>query len=382
MVRSGANENQLELPLERDVAAGTENPIEQLRGKTTDDGWTVLRKISKSDVQTGGCFSVGYIVRNNDGREGYLKALDFQSAQDAQDPPRALQKMLATFNFERDLLELCRENRMSRVVRALTNGAFVVPGAPLDQVYYLIFELADGDARTQTSRSSMRDYGWAAKMCHQIAVGLRQLHKLGITHQDLKPSNVLVFEDGQESKLADLGRAHCHGVDSPHDDYRLPGAVTYAPPEQLYGYEDNDRLKARRSADLYLLGSMIMFGFSGVPMTPALVSELRAEHRPFMQGHPNGWRGMFHDVLPYLMDAWANRIEMLEQQLSAVLPAHTSKFGKELTDIVRYLTNPDPDLRGHPQARIRGVGHELDLERVVSKMAHISAALKHLKSNR
>lgn len=376
---SGQKYSQYTMDLGAANADARNNPIEQLVGLKTTDGWFVAEKVEMADTQTGGCFSIGYKVEHEDGRRGFLKALDFQEAQNEPDPPRALQRMLATFNFERDLLELCGRNKMSRVVRALSNGSFDVPGAPLDQVYYLIFELAEGDARTQSSKSAMRDYGWSATMCHQIAVGLRQLHNFGITHQDLKPSNILVFESGQESKLADLGRAHCTTFDSPHDDNFLPGAATYAPPEQLYRFEGNDRLVARRSADLYLLGSMIMFAFTGTPMTPSIVAELRSEHRPFFLGHVDGWRGFFNDVLPYVVDAWSTVIDKLEEQLQHDFPSHLHERINDLCTIVKYLTNPDPGLRGDPQNRIGGNARALDLERTVSKLAQIAATLRFMK---
>ena len=354
-------------------------PIEKLVGMTTSDGWKITEKTSRSSIQTGGCFSVGYLVEHEDGRRGYLKALDFQQALNSADSARELQKMLTVYNFERDLLEFCNQNGMSRIVRAITSGSFDVPGAPLDKIYHLIFELADGDARTQASVVKRRDYAWASKMCHQVAVGMWQLHRAGITHQDLKPSNVLVFFNGSQSKLADLGRAHSDRLTAPHDELLMPGARTYAPPEQLYSYEPDNRLKARRAADLYLLGSMIMFGFSGSPMTPLIMAELRVEHRPFSVAQGDGWHGFFYDVLPYVREAWAICIENFEQRLVADLPRSAHKQVGNIAEIVRYLTDPDPDQRGHPQSKLRSPEKALDLERIVSRLSHTAAALSYIK---
>ena len=67
-----------------------------------------------------------------------------------------------------------------------------------------------------------------------MAVGLKQLHGIKISHQDLKPSNVLLYNEGFVSKIGDLGRSLCADIDAPHDNgINFPGDFTYAPPEYL-----------------------------------------------------------------------------------------------------------------------------------------------------
>src|SRR5690606_6598666 len=106
------------------------------------------------------------------------------------------------------------------------------------------------------------------------------------------------------SKLADLGRAHCKTIEAPHDILAMPGARSYAPPEQLYGFSIGDRIRARAAADLYLVGSMAHFLFTGLMLTPQVVERLRAEHRPpVLAKDDGGWRGYFEDVLPYVRNA-------------------------------------------------------------------------------
>jgi serine/threonine protein kinase len=172
-------------------------------------------------------------------------------------------------------------------------------------VFFLLFELADGDVRKHVVSNNCFDCVWTIRTLHHIAVGISQLHVQGIYHQDIKPSNVLVFEQQQTSKLADLGRAHCKTIEAPHDLHFIPGVRSYAPPEQLYNFQITDRDHARAASDLYLLGSMAYFLFSGVMLTPSIVSRLRPEHRPPMLAHDDGgWRGYFEDVLPFLRAAY------------------------------------------------------------------------------
>ena len=175
------------------------------------EGWTVVERHRQTSTATGGNFSVGYIVMDEEGRRGFLKAIDFarllKSAGDQLDAPRALQAITEVYNFERDILQICRTLRLSRVAAAVSDGSVAVSGfEPLHQVYYLIFELAEQDSRAHLDGAAALELVWSLRTLHHVAIGLRQLHYNGIVHQDLKPSNVLEYAD-VGSRIADLGRA-------------------------------------------------------------------------------------------------------------------------------------------------------------------------------
>ncbi|HEX2832222.1 MAG TPA: sigma 54-interacting transcriptional regulator [Thermoanaerobaculia bacterium] len=78
----------------------------------------------------------------------------------------------------------------------------------------------------------------------QIAAGLHHIHHLGIVHLDLKPSNILVSDDGK-AKIMDFGLA----IESRQVfDRKIRGTLQYMAPEVLR----QDRIDSR--ADLYGLG--------------------------------------------------------------------------------------------------------------------------------
>ena len=58
-------------------------PRELLEGEKLDGGWTVGKMIQKKGG-TGSFFSVGYIVSDENGRECYLKAMDYHEAMTAK----------------------------------------------------------------------------------------------------------------------------------------------------------------------------------------------------------------------------------------------------------------------------------------------------------
>lgn len=57
-----------------------DGPAYHLEGLKLDGGWTVLGIVQKQPRETGGNFSVGYRVRDDDGTEAFLKALDLTRA--------------------------------------------------------------------------------------------------------------------------------------------------------------------------------------------------------------------------------------------------------------------------------------------------------------
>jgi serine/threonine protein kinase len=329
-----------------------------LEGLHLAGGWSVGARIEPAKHATGGHFSVGYVARHVDGRTGFLKAQDLSPALEHPDLFRAIEDLTAAFNFERDILKKCLHHRMNRVVTAIDEGAVEVAGyePPLSHVRYLIFERADGDVRSFLGTSDAFDLAGKLRSLHHVATGLQQLHARGIAHQDLKPSNVLVFEK-TESKIADLGRACDRLVAGPWDDLTgAAGDLGYAPPELLYGHQPADWETKRLGCDAYLLGSLVVFFFSGVTMTAALISFLAVEQ------HWRRWGDGFEAVMPFLRAAFEQAISNFEDAAQQEAPT----FSNALAEIARQLCEPDPRLRGHPRSR-GNVVTQFDLQRYVSR---------------
>lgn len=310
-------------------------PAELLAGLTLDGAWKVLCLVNRPPTCTGGHFSHGYIVESPSGEKGYLKALDYSSAFLSPDPAMVLQALTEGFNHERALCMQCK--RLSRVVNVLAEGKVLVdPNYPASVVQYLIFELADGDVRSHLDALARFDIAWCLRSLHHVATGLFQLHRLGIAHQDLKPSNVLAFPD-RVFKIADLGRASSKSAGGPHEGYKVAGDMGYAPPDLLYGYADADWGRRRLGCDVYLLGSMVVFFFTRTSITALILDKMDPTH------HWQKWQGTFDEVLPYVRHAFGRALE----DFGKTVP---SDIREELVLAVRQLCEPDPRLRGHPGA--------------------------------
>ncbi|WP_447003520.1 protein kinase domain-containing protein [Saccharothrix isguenensis] len=347
------------------------NAAELLEGRELDGGWIVTERVSRPTSATGGNFCVGYKVENKDGRQGFLKALNYARALGGTNVAQILNALTDEYLFERDLLKHCGESRMSKVVVSLADGEAYVDGCPIPTVSYIIFELADGDIRAELDQHTDVNAVSRLRSLHHVATGLKQLHQHMIAHQDLKPSNVLIFPDTDNvlrvSKVSDLGRATDASRPALHDDFAIAGDPSYAPPEQQYGATPTEFYARRFACDLYHLGSLATFMFTGASINALMNMELHPMHAPA------NWTGTYTEVLPYVRDAFG-------RALSRLYSATPVNIADKLTKTVSYLCDPDPELRGHPTTR-RSAGNPYALDRIVTTLDLLTKRVDLLTRN-
>ena len=339
---------------------------EFLEGVELPGGWRVLKRAATAPKGTGGHFSIPYIVERTDGKckqQAFLKALNLRMIANSPDFARDMQRHMEAFNFERDTLAVCRSKRLKRVATLLDAGEYRAPNSMLP-VCYIIFELAGGgDARHQLAKLGRLELAWTLRTLHHIATALKQLHQAGIAHQDLKPSNVLFFE-AFGAKVGDLGCADRQErpEQSPRGGLKVAGDLVYAPPELLYGEISADWNTRRLGCDLYLLGSMVVFFFTGgVSMTGALMGKLHPHQRPM------SWRQDYRSALPYVSAAFEEALDEVGQSIaSSVRPA--------VVEVIRQLCEPDPKRRGHSQNVDRS---QFNLERFISIFDLLATKAEH-----
>ena len=96
----------------------------------------------------------------------------------------------------------------------------------------------------------------ASSLICDIAMGLSSLHKLGITHGDVKDDNILLFDNGEDAgggvvaKVADFGAA---GIDAAREATRAQSRY-WAAPEALERPPGWEGLRLTPEADVYSFG--------------------------------------------------------------------------------------------------------------------------------
>ncbi|RZJ89963.1 MAG: protein kinase [Chryseobacterium sp.] len=329
-----------------------------LLGQELLNNWKVFQKIEPKDGSTGGFFSVCYLVSNGI-ETAFLKALNFNAffqISSNKSIVSILRDQTNAFEFEKSLLLKCKENRLSKVSMIIDEGEHFLDGFTIPNVPYLIFEIAEGDVRSNIKFNSNVDIAWKIKSLHDVAVGLEQLHRVEISHQDLKPSNILMYEESTTSKIGDLGRSLCAVLRAPHDDgVSFTGQISYAPPEYMYNYiQPNWNIRVK-STDMYLFGSLVTYYFVGLNMTALIFEHLDIRFRW------NVFDGTFEQVKDYLLDAYSKAIADIKSSFGE------SEFSNDLIELIEYCCFPIPEKRGHKKNIIES-GNQFSFRRIVSKL--------------
>ncbi|GAU67502.1 serine/threonine-protein kinase [Streptomyces sp. NBRC 110611] len=146
------------------------------------------------------------------------------------------------------------------IARIRNNGAVTVYDVvDEDDRPWIVMELVEGRSLAEV----VRDDGpltprRAAEVGLAVLDVLRAAHGVGILHRDVKPSNVLMSDDGRVV-LTDFGIAQVEGDPSVTSTGMLVGAPSYISPERARGQRPGP------PADLWSLGGLLYACVEGVP---------------------------------------------------------------------------------------------------------------------
>jgi len=144
-----------------------------------------------------------------------------------------------------------------------------------DGVVFFAMELVAGESLAERVARGPIAPGEAIELVRQAALGLREAHRHGFTHRDVKPSNLMCDREGRV-KVVDFGLV-TRGEDGAPAGAAETGAVgtpLYMAPEQASGDAIDER------ADIYALGATLHHLVSGrPPFGGATHAELATQHR-------------------------------------------------------------------------------------------------------
>jgi serine/threonine-protein kinase len=126
---------------------------------------------------------------------------------------------------------------------------------------YIVMEYVSGRSLEEilSTENASLPLHTTLQLIQEVAEGLDYAHFQGVVHRDVKPSNIIIGEDGH-AKIADFGIAQLNVSDSEHPG-RTWGTPAYMSPEQLRGESVDGR------SDLFSLGVILYRMLTG--------------HRPF-----------------------------------------------------------------------------------------------------
>ncbi|MET8283019.1 protein kinase [Micromonospora sp. NPDC005174] len=124
---------------------------------------------------------------------------------------------------------------------------------------YLVMEFVEGEPLSKRIEAAGRlDVAETMSIVAQAAHALGAAHRGGIVHRDVKPSNLLVQEDGTVV-LVDFGVARSTNVTSITSTNAVPGTALYMAPEQAAGRPVSG------ATDIYALGAVAYCCLTGGP---------------------------------------------------------------------------------------------------------------------
>ncbi len=202
-------------------------------------GYEILYKIASG--------SFGRVFRAEDPRSGRVVAIKVLRRRWSEDPQRI------EF-FERE----------GRVGMSLRHPNIVeilaVNRDPISGQYYLVMEFVEGgNVREILAIRKKLEPAEALRIIEDAASGLAYAYSRGITHRDMKLTNILISSQGT-AKLVDFGLAKVYSSMGLKDNERVERTVDYAGLEKATGVKSGDV-----RSDIYFLGCVLYEMLTGRP---------------------------------------------------------------------------------------------------------------------
>jgi nucleotide-binding universal stress UspA family protein len=215
------------------------------------DGFVVEQRLHQ-----GGMATLWQVRRETPGDDTLPLVMKVPRLTENQDPAA-----IVGFEVEQMILPALRGPHVPR---------FVVAG-DFTQRPYLVMERIDGESLRPRLETSPLPLDEVVDLGARVATALHDLHRQGVVHLDVKPSNIMLRGDGRVV-LVDFGLSrHDRLPDLLEEEFVLPlGTSPYMSPEQVLNVRRDPR------SDLFALGVMLYHFCTG--------------QRPF--GQPETVRGL------------------------------------------------------------------------------------------
>jgi len=210
------------------VTKTMETPTQRLpRGVVIGGRYQIIEELGR-----GGMGVVYKAVDNKLKRTVALKFLPFEWTYDAQAKERFVREAQAAAALDHP--NICTVHEIDEAEGRMFISMAFIEGESL---------------KTRIERGPLK-IDEALGLGMQVAEGLREAHKKGVIHRDIKSANVMVTESGQ-AKIMDFGLARVRGSTLLTKEGMTMGTIAYMSPEQARGEAVDHR------SDIWSLGVVL-----------------------------------------------------------------------------------------------------------------------------
>lgn len=224
------------------------------------------------------------------GMSSVFKAIDRES-----DRPVAIKVLPPGLDEEQSFK--ARFEREARILMRLRHPNIVpiLDFGEVDGVYYIVMPLMEVGTLRERINSGPLKPEEGAHIVRQIAEALQYAHDMDLVHRDVKPSNILLDEEGN-AWLSDFGTARVLDATANLTGSSLIGTPQYMSPEQARGEPVTPR------ADVYALGVVLYQMSTGqLPFNAESPLAIAMKHASEPLPHPNAINPNLPEAISYVL---------------------------------------------------------------------------------
>lgn len=158
----------------------------------------------------------------------------------------------------------------------VTSEIYGLSGLPDSKKYLLVAQFLQGGSLEEWFKIPLHKaqptWRHVLSMALELALGLFNIHDLGLTHSNLHPRNIIPGSlSAPKMSVIDIGLAKAIGISQYDDNQGHYGRLQYLPPEVFHGYPYT------QASDVYCFGTMFWLIASHVPPRGTAAKLFRAD---------------------------------------------------------------------------------------------------------